>query len=168
MGYHNHYNDADFQRSGNRLTDGDKFHIGIDETVREIRKKGEHVLVAAKQALEEGAKIVVKDMERRVPVYKLSKGRKSVPRHIVPGLLKRSIQYDVLKDGALIVFSANARNPKDNFLYGQILEFSGWRMLRGKKVSTEKREFMYPAIDAKFATVNKMVKNAIDQAFARG
>ena len=91
-GYHNHYNDRDFSRG----------HISIEgqvqQTVEDLRRKGEHVLEAAKQALEDGAKIILADMERRVPVR--------------TGNLQRSIQYDVLEDGAVIEFSANARNPR--------------------------------------------------------
>ena len=162
MGYHNHSNDSDFSRSGISVAGS------VDKTVRELRKKGEHVIAAAKRALKEGAAIIKADMERRVPVYKLPKGRKRPPKHVVPGLLKRSIQAEELEDGAVYVFTANARNPYDNFLYGQILEFATWRRIRGKKVAAKKKAFMYPALEANIGTVNKMVKNAIDEAIARG
>ena len=147
-GYHNHYNDEDFARG----------HLNIEwqtrQSVEDLRRKGEHVLEAAKQALEDGAKIILADMERRVPVK--------------TGRLQRSIQYDVLEDGAIIEFSANARNPKDDFLYGQIVEFSEWHIWKGKRRKKKKKAFMYPAFDAHYAEVRTMVKTAIEQAIARG
>ena len=147
-GRHNHYNDRDFARG----------HLNIEwqvrQTVEDLRRKGEHVLDAAKQALEDGAKIIRADMERRVPVK--------------TGRLKTSIQYDVLEDGAVIEFSANARNPKDNFLYGQIVEFSEWHMWKGKRRKKKKQAFMYPAMDAKWGEVNQRIKKAIETAIARG
>lgn len=148
MGRNNHYRDTDFARGSTSI------NSQVHQTVEDLRRKGEHVLEAAKQALEDGAGIIVADMERRVPVK--------------TGRLQRSIQYDVLEDGAIIEFSANARNPKDNFLYGQIVEFSEWHMWKGKKLKKEKKAFMYPALEAHIGEVNQMVRNAIDQAVARG
>ena len=148
-GRHDYYrNTSDFARG----------HLNIDWQVRQavesLHRKGEHVVVAAKQALEECALIIRTDMENRVPIK--------------TGRLQRSIQYDVLEDGAVIEFSANARNPKDNFLYGPIVEFSEWHMWKGKRRKKKKKAFMYPAFDEHYAEVRQILKQAIDTAIARG
>lgn len=155
-GYHNHYNDDSFHRG----------HINIDwqvqQAVEELRSKGEHVLAAAKNALKEGADIIVADMKHRTPVYK---GRDKRPKK---GLLRDSVKAEKLEDGAVYEFSANARNPYDNFLYGPIVEFSKWRRVRGKKVKARRKAFMYPAFEAHTSEVDRMVKNAIDAAITGG
>lgn len=161
MGYHNHYKDTDFNRGEIRIDHE------VKNTVAELRKKGEHVVVAAKKALKDGADIILRDMLKRVPVYKVAEGKKP-PRHVIPGLLKSSLMAESAQDGAIYIFSANARNPVDNFLYGPILEFSKWRKIRGKKVKTKRRKFLYPALDAHIGEVNSMVRKAIDEAIARG
>ena len=170
-GYHNHYNDNSFQRGRISLSDGricDSVEEAVRQSVADLRRKGEHVVIAAKQALKDGANIILADMQRRVPIYKLPKGRKRPPKHVTPGLLQRSIQYDVLEDGAIYEFQANARNPYDGFLYGPIVEFSEWHMWKGKRRKKEKQAFMYPALDDHWVEVREMVKNAINQAIARG
>lgn len=156
MGRHNHYLDDSFSRGTISITGQ------VRQTVEELRIKGEHVLTAAKNALKEGADIIVADMKHRAPVYK---GR---DRRAIKGLLRASIKAEKLEDGAIYEFSANARNPYDNFLYGPIVEFSKWRRIRGKKVEARKRAFMYPAFDAHRDEVNRMVKNAVDTAIAEG
>lgn len=148
MGYHNHSNDTSFTR-GSQSIDWQ-----VRQAVEELRRKGEHVVTAAKQALKEGADIIVADMRNRAPVR--------------TGRLRDSIKAESLQDGAIWQFSANARNPRDNFLYGQIVEFSSWHMWKGKKRKKKKQAFMYPAMDARRDEVNKMVENAINQAIARG
>ena len=149
QGRHDYYrNTSDFARGGLDI------EWQVRQAVEDLRRKGEHVVVAAKQALEEGALIIRTDMERRVPVK--------------TGRLQRSIQYDVLEDGAVIEFAANARNPRDNFLYGPVVEFSEWHMWKGKRLKKKKKAFMYPAFDDHAAEVREMVKNAINQAIARG
>lgn len=153
---HNHYNDDSFTR-GSLTIDWQ-----VQQAVAELRSKGEHVLTAAKLALKDGADIIVADMKRRVPVYK---GR---DRRAIKGLLRDSIKAESLQDGAVYEFSANARNPYDNFLYGQIVEFSKWRMIHGKKARARRKPFMYPAFEAHTGEVSRMVQNAIEAAVARG
>ena len=70
---------------------------GVDEAVRKLREKGEHVLAAAKSALKDGVDLVVSDAKSRCPVR--------------TGKLKNSIKA-----------SANATNPK-GIAYGQFVEF---------------------------------------------
>ena len=147
-GRHNHYGDSDFARG----------HLNIEWQVRQaiedLRRKGEHVVIAAKQALKEGADIILADMNSRVSVR--------------TGRLQASIKAEPLQDGAIYQFSANARNPRDNFLYGQIVEFSEWHMWKGKRRKKEKQAFMYPSFDNHRDEVNQMIKRAINTAIARG
>ena len=119
-----------------------------------MRRKGEHVLTAAKDALKDGANIIANDMKSRVPVKS--------------GRLKESIKIESFENGAIYQFSANARNPRDNFLYAPIVEFSEWHIHKGKRTKKKKSAFMYPAFDAHRRQVNEMVKAAINQAVARG
>ena len=156
-GYHNHYNDNSFQRGGISLSDGricDSVEEAVRQSVADLRRKGEHVVDAAKQALKLGAYLIVLDMKNRVPKRTWN--------------LHDSIHAESLVDGALYEFSANARNPKDNFLYGPVVEFSEWHMWKGKRRKKEKQEFMYPALDDNYDDVCEMVKNAINRAIARG
>lgn len=148
MASHNHYNDSDFSRG----------QLAIDFQVRrateELRRKGEHVLTAAKKALRDGADIIAADMRRRVPIKS--------------GKLKSSINVESLENGAVYRFSANARNPKDNFLYAPIVEFATWRNVKGKRHRKKKTAFMYPAFDARRQEVNSLIKDAINSAIERG
>ena len=156
-GYHNHYNDNSFQRGRISLSDGricNSVEEAVRQSVADLRRKGEHVVVAAKQALKEGADIIVADMRKLVPKRSWN--------------LHNSIQAESLEDGAIYEFSANARNPKDNFLYGQIIEFSEWHMWKGKRRKKEKQAFMYPSFDNHRDEVNQMIKRAINTAIARG
>lgn len=155
-GHRNHYNDNSFTRGSLNID------WQVQQAVAELRRKGEHVLTAAKLALKDGADIIVADMRRRVPVYK---GR---DRRAIKGLLRDSIKAESLQDGAIYEFSANARNPYDNFLYGQIIEFSKWRKIHGKKVKARRKPFMYPAFDNHRDEVSRMIKNAVDEAVVRG
>ena len=157
MGNHNHYNDDKFSRGQSSID------WQVKQAVEELRKKGENVLKAAKNALKDGANLIVNDMRKRAPVYK---GRAN--NRVVPGLLKSSIKAESKADGAIYEFSANAKNPYDNFLYGPIVEFAKWRKIHGRKVKARRQAFMYPALDAHRNDVNKMVKDAINAAIARG
>lgn len=148
MGRHNHNNDNSFVR-GNTTID-----FQVQRAVEELRRKGEHVLTAAKSALRDGANIILSDMKANVPVRS--------------GRLKSSIKAESLENGAIYQFSADARNPKDNFLYAPIVEFSEWVIVRGKKHKKKKQAFMYPAFEKNQTLINSMVKNAINSAIERG
>ena len=147
-GYHNHYNDNSFVRGQTSID------WQVRQAVKDLRRKGEHVIIAAKQALKKGADIILADMNSRVPVR--------------TGRLQASIKAEPLQDGAIYQFSANARNPRDNFLYGQIVEFSEWHMWKSKRRKKEKQAFMYPSFDNHRDEVNQMIKRAINTAIARG
>ena len=147
-GRHNHRNDSGFSRGQTSID------WQVQQAVESLRRKGEHVIVAAKQALKESADIILTDMISRVPVK--------------TGNLKSSIKAEPLQDGAIYQFSANARNPKDDFLYGPIVEFSEWHMWKGKRRKKKKQAFMYPAMDANREKVNQSIKRAIETAIARG
>lgn len=149
MGFHNHYNDDSFRRGQTSINQQ------IRHAVEELRQKGDHVLIAAKEALKNGAEIIANDIKSRVPVR--------------TGRLKESIKSESRQDGAIYEFSANARNPKDNFLYGPVVEFSEWHKRKGKRIKKKKKQaFMYPAFDAHAGEVNKMIENAINEAIIRG
>ena len=147
-GYHNHYNDNSFVRGQTSID------WQVRQAVEDLRRKGGHVVTAAKHALKEGADIILADMNNRAPVR--------------TGRLKASIKAEPLENGAIYQFSANARNPRDNFLYAPIVEFSEWHMWRGKRYKKKKQAFMYPVMDARREEVNQMIKRAIDTAIARG
>ena len=144
-GYHNHYNDNSFVRGQTSID------WQVRQAVEDLQRKGGHVVTAAKHALKEGADIILADMNNRAPVR--------------TGRLKASIKAEPLENGAIYQFSANARNPRDNFLYGQIVEFSEWHMWKGKNKGHMSFADM---MDARREEVNQMIKRAIDTAIARG
>ena len=115
---------------------------GVSEAVRKLRMKGEHVLTAAKQALKEGADMIVQDAKSRCPVR--------------TGALKNSIKAESLEYGAAYEISADAKNQR-GIAYGQFVEFS-----------PNGHPFLYPAFDAQKDAVKNHVKQAIDNAVARG
>lgn len=115
---------------------------GIDDAVRRLRELGEHVLTAAKQALKEGADMVVNDAKSRCPVR--------------TGALKNSIKAESLEYGAAYEISADAKN-QNNVAYGQFVEFS-----------PNGHPFLYPALDANVDTIKEDVKRAIQGAIRRG
>lgn len=115
---------------------------GVNEAVRKLRMKGEHVLTAAKQGLKEGAQLVVDDAKSRCPVR--------------TGKLRDSIKAVKLEDGAAYEISADAKNQR-GIAYGQFVEFS-----------PNGHPFLYPAFDAQKDAVKNHVKQAIDNAVARG
>lgn len=114
----------------------------VETAVRKLREKGEHVLAAAKVALEQGADMVVEDAKSRCPVR--------------TGKLRDSIKATKLEDGAAYEISADAKNEY-GVAYGQFVEFSP----RGTP-------FLYPAMDACRNTINENVKQAIQDAVQRG
>lgn len=115
---------------------------GIDDAVRRLRELGELVLTAAKQALKEGADMVVNDAKSRCPVR--------------TGKLRDSIHAEGKEDGAAYEITADAKN-QNNVAYGQFVEFS-----------PNGHPFLYPAFDAQRDAVKNHVKQAIDNAVAQG
>ena len=115
---------------------------GVSEAVRNLRMKGEHVLTAAKQALKEGADMIVQDAKSRCPVK--------------TGALKNSITAKSLEDGAAYELSADAKN-KRGIAYGQFVEFD-------PRIA---HPFLYPALDANVDRVKQRVGNAIQTAIGQ-
>lgn len=115
----------------------------VNQAVRSLRELGEHVLTAAKQALKDGADLIVNDAKSRCPVR--------------TGKLRDSIKAVRKKDGALYEISADARN-QNNIPYGQFVEFD-------PKIA---QPFLYPAMEANRDAVNNSIRQAVHDAIARG
>lgn len=116
-------------------------------TIAELRELGEHVVAAAKNALKEGANLVVEDAKSRVPVK--------------TGALRDSIKAKPNSSGTVYSISANAfRTDRHGrkFYYGQAVEFD-------PKIN---KPFLYPAMDAKRQEVWKMVDDAVHDAINEG
>lgn len=114
----------------------------IQEAVRKLREKGEHVLTAAKRALLLGAYDIVDDAKSRCPVK--------------TGKLRDSIKAVKLEDGAAYEISADARNDY-GVPYGQFVEFSPFGT-----------PFLFPALDANRNVIKNAVKTAIQEAISQG
>lgn len=93
------------------------------------------VVNRAKDALEEGADLVVDDAKSRVPVK--------------TGKLRDSIHYVVRKERTRIDVVANAKNK--GFPYGRIVEFS-------PKIN---QPFLFPAADANREKIKQLIIDAI-------
>ena len=115
----------------------------VQAVMQELRKKGEHVLTAAKAALKEGVNRIVADAKSRCPVK--------------TGKLKESVKALSADEGGTYYLTADATNDK-NIAYAQFVEFD-------PRIA---RPFLYPAIDAHIDEVNEKIKNAIDKAVAAG
>lgn len=159
-GRHNHYRDRGFTRGALGVR-------GAQEVARALRQAGEHIEAAAKEALKEGVDIVVNDAKRRCPVYEKTIWRRGEKKYTyfderqTPGKLRDSIKaYDRYGDGSWYNISANAYvdTPKGRLYYGAIVEFS-------PKINIP---FLYPALDANRAMVNRKIKKAIRDAAERG
>lgn len=117
-------------------------YLSPSQVTRNLREMGEHVVSAAKAALERGANKVVADAKRKVPVR--------------TGKLKDSIKAVPNGDKSAYRISANAKNR--GVAYGQIVEFS-------PKI---KKAFLYPALDENRQQIRENIKNAAHDAIARG
>ena len=115
----------------------------VEEAIRNLRAKGEHVLQAAKTALKDGADVIVADAKSRCPVD--------------TGKLRDSIKATSLEDGAVYLLSANAKNEY-GVAYGQFVEFD-------PRIA---RPFLYPAVDANIDNLRNNVKQAIQDAINGG
>ena len=114
----------------------------INRAVASLRRRGEGVAQAAKEALKEGGDLIVADAKSRVPVR--------------TGALRNSIHYEIKEDGGAIEIKADARNSKGR-PYGYMVEYS-------PKVN---RPFLKPAVDANAAQINQMIKAAIEDSAPR-
>lgn len=108
-----------------------------------LREKGEHVVAAAKNALKEGVDQVVADAKTRVRVD--------------TGRLKESIKAVDVENGAAYEVQANARNPKDQIVYGQFEEFAPWG-----------HPFLMPALEAHADAIRSNIRQAVEEAIQRG
>lgn len=129
-----HYKDTDFIRGG---------FTTASKTAAHLKEIGDHVLQAAKDALEKGVSEIVADAKSRCPVK--------------TGTLRDSIQALSNQDKTEYKISADAKTEK-GFLYGQIVEFSPYRS----------RPFLYPAMDARRQEVIDNIIGAIREAIRRG
>ena len=114
---------------------------GTREAVKMIQELGEDVLVAAKEALKDGADLIERDAKSRCPV--------SV-RGEHPGELRESIKAVSKNKGTMYEISAEAQN-KNGVYYGQFVEFD-------PRID---KPFLYPAMDANREQVKENIAKAI-------
>lgn len=119
-------------------------NLGLNETVRQLREMGEHVVEAAKAELARGAHEVVADAKNRCPVR--------------TGRLRDSIRATPNSSATSYRISANAQSD-DGFYYGQIVEFSP---------KPGFRPFLYPALDANVGRIYGNIRAAINRAIQTG
>lgn len=116
--------------------------IGFQETLRQLREMGEHVVTAAKTALQAGADELVADAKSRCPVR--------------TGKLRDSIRAEPNRDGTSYKIIADAEN--NGYQYGQIVEFS----------PSINKPFMYPAFEANIGRIMANIRAAINHAAETG
>lgn len=109
------------------------------QTINRLREIGEHVVNAAKRALEEGANKVKDTAYQNCPVR--------------TGKLRDSIKTTPQRGGATYKISADAFNDK-GVNYGRIVEYS-------PKIN---RPFMYPALDSNRVQIYNNIKDAVRSA----
>lgn len=127
------------RRSGGGRRGFERGYIRDNGAVKKIRALGENVLAAAKEALKEGADLVVDDAKTRCPVD--------------TGKLRDSIQANAKRGGAAYTISANAETDK-GVAYGQFVEFD-------PRIN---KPFLYPALYANSAEVHEKIADAIRRA----
>ena len=121
------------------------------QSAEEILKElGEDATKAAKEALAEGAEIVMQEAKNRCPVYKGN------DRRVVKGALRDSIHAVKQKGGAKYKIIADAVSH-DGIFYGKLVEFS-------PKIN---KPFMYPAMDARRDEVRNKIIEAVREAVRR-
>ena len=111
----------------------------IRRAVNHLQARGNQVLSAAKEALKQGADLIVQDAKSRVPVK--------------TGKLRDSIHAIEKEGGAVQELTADAKNAS-GIPYGKIVEYS-------PKIN---RPFLKPAIDANARAVNQKIAQAIQQS----
>ncbi len=124
-----------------------KGYQSAEEILREL---GENATKAAKDALADGAEIVMQEARNRCPVYKGNDNR------VVKGALRDSIHAVKQKGGAKYKIVADAVSH-DGIFYGKLVEFS-------PKIN---KPFMYPAMDARRDEVRNKIIDAVREALRR-
>ena len=118
-------------------------YLSTAQTIKKLREIGEHVVNAAKKALEEGANQVKDTAKQNCPIR--------------TGKLRDSIKATPQRGGATYKISADAFNDK-GVNYGRIVEYS-------PRIN---RPFMYPALETNRAQIYNNIKGAIKEAVDRG
>lgn len=137
-------------RRRNHYGDSNKFirgNMSPNETLRELREMGEHVVQAAKNALRQGAEVVVADAKNRCPVK--------------TGKLRDSIKAKPNDEGTVYKIAANAFKTDSSgrrYYYGQSVEFD----------PAINKPFLYPAMDAHKNEILEKIKDAISNAIRQG
>ena len=111
----------------------------VDRIMENLRRKGDGIVRAAKQALSEGAEMIVEDAKSRVPVK--------------TGKLKNSIHATAEADGAVFKIEATARNA-DGLPYAQFVEYD-------PRIN---QPFLYPAVHANISALNEKLKTAMGES----
>ena len=124
-----------------------KGYQSAEEILREL---GENATKAAKDALADGAEIVMQEARNRCPVYKGN------DRRVVKGALRDSIHAVKQKGGAKYKIVADAVSH-DGIFYGKLVEFS-------PKIN---KPFMYPAMDARRDEVRNKIIDAVREVLRR-
>ena len=124
-----------------------KGYQSAEEILQEL---GENATKAAKDALADGAEIVMQEARNRCPVYKGNDNR------VVKGALRDSIHAVKQKGGAKYKIVADAVSH-DGIFYGKLVEFS-------PKIN---KPFMYPAMDARRDEVRNKIIDAVREALRR-
>ena len=124
-----------------------KGYQSAEEILREL---GDYATKAAKDALADGAEIVMQEARNRCPVYKGNDNR------VVKGALRDSIHAVKQKGGAKYKIVADAVSH-DGIFYGKLVEFS-------PKIN---KPFMYPAMDARRDEVRNKIIDAVREALHR-
>ena len=124
-----------------------KGYQSAEEILREL---GDNATKAAKDALADGAEIVMQEARNRCPVYKGNDNR------VVKGALRDSIHAVKQKGGAKYKIVADAVSH-DGIFYGKLVEFS-------PKIN---KPFMYPAMDARRDEVRNKIIDAVREALRR-
>ena len=124
-----------------------KSYQSAEEILREL---GENAAKAAKDALADGAEIVMQEARNRCPVYKGNDCR------VVKGALRDSIHAVKQKGGAKYKIVADATSH-DGIFYGKLVEFS----------PAINKPFMYPAMDARRDEVRNKIIDAVREALRR-
>lgn len=134
-------------RRGSFSRGGRGHGLSTSRTLEQLREMGEHVVQAAKDALKQGAEIVVADAKNRCPVK--------------TGKLRDSIHAEPNRDGSVYKIVADAFHTDregQKYYYGGRVEFD----------PDFGNPYLYPALDAHKLEVMKMVEDAASDAIRRG
>lgn len=115
-----------------------------------LAELGEAAEIAAKDALAEGAEMLVQEAKSRCPIYD---GR---DKRAIKGALRDSIHAIRKNNGAKYRVVADAQ-AQDGLYYGKIVEFS-------PRIN---KPFMYPAMDACRKDIQSLIIKAVREAIRR-